>query len=124
MTFTPEEWQVFFLIDGRRTVDEICRLVGNPDELATLRVLYRLLAAKFVALIAPPKEEPEAPAAPAGDKNLTQAFIDGKPLTPTGGVTPYSIEFQTALRVGPRTTRRRSSRRRRSSTRRAPSSTR
>jgi hypothetical protein len=99
VTFTPEEWQVFFLIDGRRTIDEICRLVGNPDELATLRVLYRLLAAKFVALVAPPKEPETAEevAPPAADKNLTQAFIDGKPLTPAGGITPVSIEFQTAL---------------------------
>ena len=103
VTFTPEEWQVFFLIDGRRTIDEICRLAGNPDELATLRILYRLLAAKFVALVPPPKEEevPETSQEPApvltGDKSLTQAFIDGKPLTPTAGVTPYSIEFQTSL---------------------------
>jgi hypothetical protein len=30
VTFTPNEWRVFFLVDGRRSVDEICRTVGDP----------------------------------------------------------------------------------------------
>jgi hypothetical protein len=98
VTLTPEEWQVFFLIDGRRTIDEICRLVGNPDELVTLRVLYRLVAAKFVALVAPRPESPEAidePADPGTEKAGTQMVVDGKPVAPAPPV-PYSIEFQPA----------------------------
>jgi hypothetical protein len=50
VTLTAEEWQVFFLIDGRRSLSEICRLAGNPDELATLQVLYNLLMAKFLVV--------------------------------------------------------------------------
>ena len=49
VTLTQEEWQVFFLVDGRRSLSEICRLAGNPDELATLQILHNLLTAKFVA---------------------------------------------------------------------------
>jgi len=97
VTLTPEEWQVFFLIDGRRTIDEICRAVGNPDELLTLRVLYRLVAAKFVALVAPPPADTNLPAPPPPEKAATQAFIDGKLLTPTPA-TPYSVEFQSGPR--------------------------
>jgi hypothetical protein len=99
-TFTPEEWQVFFLIDGRRTIDEICRLSGNPDELSTLRVLYRLVMAKFAAVIAVPNPAPAEEAAPAAapaDKLPTQTFLDGGKPMPTTPPVPYSIEFQTSL---------------------------
>jgi len=96
VTLTPEEWQVFFLIDGRRSIDEICRAVGNPDELLTLRVLYRLVAAKFVALVPPPPADTNLPAPPPVER-ATQAFVDGKPILPTPAV-PYSVEFQSSPR--------------------------
>jgi hypothetical protein len=97
VTFTPEEWQVFFLIDGRRTIDEICRLAGNPDELYTLRILYRLKAAKFIALTTPVAEKDDAVMPPpvAAEKGVTQAFLDGKPMA-VATPTPFSIEFQPA----------------------------
>ena len=96
VTLTPEEWQVFFLIDGRRTIGEICRAVGNPDELATLRMLYRLVAAKFVALVPPPPADLQVPLPPVHEKHPTQAFIDGKPLVPLAPTPamPFSVEFQ------------------------------
>jgi hypothetical protein len=50
VTLTREEWQVYFLIDGRRSLAEICRLAGNADELATLQVLHHLVSARFVAV--------------------------------------------------------------------------
>jgi hypothetical protein len=102
VTFTPEEWQVFFLVDGRRTIDEICRLAGNPDELLTLRILYRLMAAKFIALV-PSSGRPAGstlPPPPApGEKAHTQAFVEGQPLPVAAAAqppAPYSIEFQPA----------------------------
>lgn len=97
VTLTPEEWQVFFLIDGRRTIDEICRAVGNPDELMTLRMLYRLVAAKFVAVVPPSADVSAPPLLPAPSEKATQAFIDGKPLSPTPAM-PYSVEFQSSPR--------------------------
>jgi Domain of unknown function (DUF4388)/FHA domain len=51
VTLTPEEWQVYFLVDGRRSLSEICRLAGNPDELATLLVLRHLAVAKFLRVV-------------------------------------------------------------------------
>ena len=39
--------RILFLVDGRRTAREICRLAGDPDELATLSVLCRLLQANL-----------------------------------------------------------------------------
>jgi hypothetical protein len=50
IALTREEWQVFFLIDGRRTLRDVCRLVGLPDEPATLSVVQRLLDGRLIAL--------------------------------------------------------------------------
>jgi len=98
VTLTPEEWQVFFLVDGRRTIDEICRAVGNPDELFTLRILYRLVAAKFAAVVQPAARDVPVPLAPGAEKHPTQAFVDGKLLAPASATPamPFSVEFQSA----------------------------
>jgi pSer/pThr/pTyr-binding forkhead associated (FHA) protein len=96
VTFTREEWQAFFLVDGRRTLREICRLVGNPDELATLQILQHLLAAKFITLVGAPveKEDPgTSPPRPAS-KYPTQKWRDGKPTPPSD---PSSVTFSPAL---------------------------
>ncbi len=53
-TFTPEEWRVFFLVDGQRTIEEICAQVQAADRLETLAILHHLLAANFIALVANP----------------------------------------------------------------------
>jgi hypothetical protein len=79
VTFTKEEWQVFFLVDGRRSLREICSMIGNPDEMETLQILYHLLTANFISLgpaepgreaaaevepkTVPPRPEPKAPQA-------------------------------------------------------------
>jgi hypothetical protein len=70
---TDEEWRVFFLVDGRRSVSEICRLMGSPDDQPTLQILNRLRAARFVGLVAPrPAARPGAPppSEPAGTQKV------------------------------------------------------
>lgn len=58
MSLTPEEWSVLFLVDGRRSLQEICLLAGNPDELATLEILNRLRGVKLIGVVVPqPKTE-------------------------------------------------------------------
>jgi Domain of unknown function (DUF4388)/FHA domain len=80
VTLTPDEWRVFFLVDGRRSVSEICRTVGNPDELATLQIVYNLVQAKFVRLCPAraPGEEEALPATSFGGKNLSTMLLDPK----------------------------------------------
>ena len=80
VTMTPEEWKVFFLVDGRRTVAEICRLAGHPDELATLEILHHLVTAKFVAVLPPPPAPPRAPAPPTGAHMATQRGTGQMPV--------------------------------------------
>ncbi len=97
ITLLPEEWQVFFLVDGRRTIAEIVRLVGNGDEAQTLQILHRLAAAKIigfaVAVPPDPADHVSAPAAPA-EAGATVKWIDGKPGAPA---PPPSVEFTSDL---------------------------
>ena len=120
-TLTPEEWQVFFLLDGRRSLSEICRLAGNPDETATLQILWNLLRARLVMLVPPPSEEPSAAVpAPApvsaaperapADPSLPPSAASPTPTpspVPSTGVparpgptpeTPVSVEFAASPR--------------------------
>ena len=97
VNLTPDEWKVFFLIDGRRSLADICRLVGNPDELATLQILYNLVLAKFVA-VAPPVPVPAAETAAAADPRGTHKLQDGKPVVPA---SPAVVEFGAVVRPRP-----------------------
>jgi len=91
VTMTPDEWKVYFLIDGRRSLSEICRLAGNPDELATLQILHHLVKAKFVAVVPPPEDETPVPVSAPGPLS-TSRFQDGKATAAnSGGV---SVQFQ------------------------------
>jgi|JI10StandDraft_1071094.scaffolds.fasta_scaffold32287_4 hypothetical protein len=48
LTLTPDEWRLLFLIDGRRTLREVCQLAGNPDDLGSLEVMKRLLTGNLI----------------------------------------------------------------------------
>jgi hypothetical protein len=89
VTLTPPEWQVFFLVDGRRSVDEILLAVADPDELATLQILHNLVQAKFVRLV--PPRSGEAPPAP---EVLGTLRLDAKTMPPIGDP---SVEFSAGL---------------------------
>jgi hypothetical protein len=91
VTMTPEEWQVFFLVDGRRSLTEICRLAGNPDELATLEILHRLVMAKFAAVLPPPAVAVPAPPPPTSAHPAQ--VVSAKP--PSAG----TVQFQSGIRA-------------------------
>jgi len=91
VTMTPEEWKVFFLVDGRRSLSEICRLAGNPDEMATLEILHRLVMAKFAAVLPPPLLSPPAPPTSAHPAQVPEGKL------PPGG--PATVQFQSGVRA-------------------------
>jgi hypothetical protein len=95
VTMTPDEWKVYFLVDGRRSLSEICRLVGQPDELATLQILHHLVKAKFVAVVDPPEDDTPVPAVDGG--HSTSKFQDGKPAPPVAA--GVSVQFQDGSRA-------------------------
>jgi len=92
VTMTPEEWKVFFLLDGRRSLSEICRLAGNPDEMATLEILHRLVMAKFAAVLPPATAPAVAPPTSAHPTHLP-----GEGKLPPGG--PATVQFQSGVRA-------------------------
>ncbi|PYQ05051.1 MAG: hypothetical protein DMF82_09305, partial [Acidobacteria bacterium] len=97
VTLTPDEWKVFSLVDGRRSLADICRLVGNPDDLATLQILHNLVMAKFV-VVAPPVPAPAAENEVLADPRGTSKLQDGRPMGPP---TPVAVEFGAVVRPRP-----------------------
>jgi hypothetical protein len=92
MTLTPAEWEVLFLVDGRRTLGDICQLTGNPDDLATLGILHNLLTAKLIAL-----GQPRSPTADLGPE-LGQGTITVRPEIGVPDAGDFSFSFGTTLR--------------------------
>lgn len=97
VTFTPEEWKVFFLVDGRRTLREICQLMGGSEDTATLQILVNLVTANFIQLSArapvpAPPEEDEPPAQP------TQKWLPEKSDPPSPPPPPVAFAAPPAPR--------------------------
>ncbi|PYQ19692.1 MAG: hypothetical protein DMF79_12025 [Acidobacteria bacterium] len=88
---TDEEWRLFFLLDGRRSVSEICRLMGTSDDRPTLQILSRLRAARFVGLVAP-RGAPPPGAAPKSQPAGTQKLPDLKQPE-----RPPTVEFSSGM---------------------------
>ncbi len=98
VTLTREEWQVLFLVDGRRSLSEICRLAGNSDELATLQIIHNLVVANLVTVMEP-RQPPqpivdEPPSAP--DREGTQKVQPDK-MQPPAPAPPVAVEFATPM---------------------------
>lgn len=94
-TLTPEEWNVLFLLDGRRSLSEICRLAGDVDEASTLQILHVLLRARFAIVVEAPPATPSQ-AAPV----IIPVPDTGDPFAPRPASTPVrvSVEFPTGMR--------------------------
>jgi hypothetical protein len=113
VNLTPEEWKVFFLLDGRRSLAEICRLADQSDDQACLQVLYNLKVAGFVSVVAPPPAPPpaaepvevkaapnsEEPAAPAGAKAPTTVSVEFGSLARSRKVTDDTKDIVTPKAV-------------------------
>jgi len=90
VTLTPEEWKVFFLADGRRSLREICRLADSADELGTLQILWNLVRARLLRVVPPPPPEPAAAAPPppeptgkrrrSGEVKVSQSKVEFVPM--------------------------------------------
>jgi Domain of unknown function (DUF4388)/FHA domain len=93
VNMTPEEWKVFFLVDGRRTLSEICHLAGNADDALTLQILHNLVLAKFVTVVPAPSPASSATLPPPveveGQGHGTQKM--GEDKAPAAG--SVSVEF-------------------------------
>jgi FHA domain/Domain of unknown function (DUF4388) len=95
VTLTPEEWNVLFLLDGRRSLGEICRLAGDVDEAATLQRLHALVRARFAIVVPPPPpgSVSDAPVLiPVGEADATAQKSSSTPSM------RVSVEFSSGMR--------------------------
>ena len=100
VTLTREEWQVLFLVDGRRSLSEICRLAGNPDELGTLQIIHNLVVANLISVIAP-REPPQPIVDEPAPADLTQKVVPDKPQAAPlkAAAVEFTGPFAAALRL-------------------------
>ncbi|MCU0240898.1 MAG: DUF4388 domain-containing protein [Vicinamibacteria bacterium] len=95
-TFTPEEWRIFFLVDGRRTLADICQLASDMGQPDTLAILHRLVKAKFLNLTSPPPE-PAAGAQKAPEPPVSVLPAAPAPRQPDDSreiVNPRAVQYQ------------------------------
>ena len=101
VTLTQDEWQVLFLVDGRRSLSEICRLVGNPDDLTTLQILYRLVSANLVVVVEPLQVRAEvAEAEPDTGQpvpDFTQRATAERKAPPAPAPAPVAVQYSTSV---------------------------
>lgn len=95
ITMTPEEWQVFFLADGRRSLSEVCRLAGNPDEMATLLILHHLVVSKVLMVVTPAPPPVVQPGPVAPEEDGTSNVLDGQG---PGTLMPVSVAFAAVVK--------------------------
>ena len=88
MSLTKEEWGVFFLVDGRRSLQEICQLAGNLDDLATLEILNHLRGANLIGLVGSPSRLVEQKQTEAVPVFRTQSYSAEEVLARLAALPP------------------------------------
>lgn len=63
ITLTVDEWKLLFLINGQRTLEELCE--GSDNPLAIYRVIYGLYANKLIEKVREPRSSDDTGAAQA-----------------------------------------------------------
>ncbi len=98
ITLTPEEWRIFFLVDGRRSLAEICDSAGSMETTA-LETLGTFHLARLIVLR--PAQEPSPPAA----ETVLKAPAPGPPpvaVAFTGPVRSPAVKEDTREYVTPK----------------------
>jgi len=93
VTLTQDEWQVLFLVDGRRSLSEICHLAGNPDDLSTLQILHRLVSANLVTVVEPMLVRAAVPDADAEPLLPVGELTHRAPLERTPTAAPVNVQY-------------------------------
>jgi len=98
VTLTPEEWRIFFLIDGRRNLAEICDSSGSLESVA-LQTLETFHLARLLVLRPPPE-----PSAPPSETVLKKPLPGPEPAVVafTGGVRALAVKEDTRGYVTPK----------------------
>lgn len=74
ITLSLDEWKILFLINGQRTLDELCE--ESDDPLHVYRVVYGLLSNKLIEPVAPSISDSRAMPALAPDDTMKQPPVN------------------------------------------------
>ncbi len=94
ITLTLDEWKILFLINGQRSLEQLCRDAGD-DVLAVYRVVYGLSASK---LIEPTQPRPEDDAEHPKDVTTPLVLLTVPEEDADATVRQSSAEFEATLR--------------------------
>ena len=98
ITLTADEWRILFLINGQRTLDDLCR--DSEDEpFNVYRVVYGLYANKLIEVVAPlPDASDETHTKPVSAIAEDATFRQGQPAF-GGDSTVHEMTDDTSLLV-------------------------
>lgn len=105
ITLTADEWKILFLINGRRTLEELCT-DAEDDRVNVYRVVYGLLANKLIEITPrekPPVEQTHGPTMPvpaledATVRQSTPRFQEEVTLQDVGGDDDTSLLVSSGL---------------------------
>ncbi len=81
ITLTSDEWKTLFLVNGQRTLEQLCRDSGD-DTLHVYRLVYGLVSSKLIEPISaepeaePAEEAPTRPMAARADETVRQSAAE------------------------------------------------
>jgi len=76
ITLSLDEWKILFLINGQRTLEELCRDT-EANAFQVYRLVYGLVANKLIEPATPPSEEIDAPTGPVAPLQTTVVDFGG-----------------------------------------------
>jgi len=102
ITLTADEWRILFLINGQRTLEELCH-DADDDAFHVYRVIYGLLSSKLIEVVAPPPSETHDDTNTPHTKPVTTVSGDATfrqpPAQFSGESTLHEMDDDTSLLV-------------------------
>lgn len=96
ITLSLDEWKILFLINGQRTLEEICRDT-DADAFRVYRLVYGLYANKLIESTEPESEPAEEFIAPVG--NADEETVRQSDVSFSGDATVVDADDDTALLI-------------------------
>jgi hypothetical protein len=75
ITLSLEEWKILFLVNGQRTLEDICRDT-EEDAFQVYRVVYGLFANKLIEPSPPPDDNATGPTPAVADETVRQSLTE------------------------------------------------
>jgi hypothetical protein len=99
ITLSLDEWKILFLINGQRTLEDLCRDVDD-DAFNVYRVVYGLFASKLIEPVSGEAAEPAPPTADDTMRQTAMTFGGDSTVTDLGDDTNLLVSSEARLSYG------------------------